>query len=477
MRWLRSLNAQLFLWAILPVTFLIIALSFTGVYAHERIMADFVAQRDLAYTQVIARAIEDSLGHGVVSLDGRGLAAWFAVLVGDHPGWVMVVERRGQVISSTDAAWAAANLSDNPLLMQAFAHDEGTVIATLDGTDLLVSFTAVPGADWVVTVLEPVTGLTGPLLRIPSLVPVVAASAGLLSLLVLSFGWHTIVRPLRQLGQAAGQVGWDNYSAISRAVGGVQEIRDLHRALSEMVERIRGYEAAMRDYAGAMTHGQETERTRLALELHDGPAQDLIVLGQRADMAQLLLKRGEIDRASEVLDELRRAEHKSVADLRRVIGALRPSYLADLGLVPALQMLVRDAAGRVDTTVRLEVGPHARRLAPATELAAYRIAQEALHNALQHAHAAEIVVRIAFTSDGIELGIRDNGVGYRLPQHPNMLTRAGHFGLLGMRERANLAGGTLEIHSAPGKGMEVIARLPGRSDGGREPAPPTPAEG
>jgi len=240
----------------------------------------------------------------------------------------------------------------------------------------------------------------------------------------------------------------------------VQEVRDLHRALAEMVERIRGYQAGMRDYLGAVTRGQEAERARLAQELHDGSVQNLIALGQRAEMARRLVKRGETERAQALLEETRRAELEAVRELRRIIGALRPVYLEDLGFLPALEMLVQQAAERTTARLRLEKGDATHRCAPEVELAAYRIAQEALNNAIQHARAHEIVVCVHCDSEGLTLTVTDDGVGFTLPQRPDLFTQVGHFGLVGMQERATRLGGTFQVHSAPGEGTQVTAHLP-----------------
>jgi two-component system sensor histidine kinase DegS len=248
--------------------------------------------------------------------------------------------------------------------------------------------------------------------------------------------------------------------SIGRPLRGVQEIQDLGRALADMAERIRGYEAGMRDYLTAMTEGQEAERARLARELHDGPVQDLIALGHGTEMAHRLAARGETAEARSLLADLQAAERETVEELRRIIGALRPSYLEDLGFLPALEMLVRQAEERTYAEVRLERQGTAHRHAPAVELAAYRIAQEALNNAVQHAQADEIIVRVHSTPEGLTLSVSDDGVGFDLPPRPDVLTQAGHFGLLGMRERATLLGGSFHIDTGPGAGTRVTARLP-----------------
>jgi len=471
-RWVRSLHAQLLLWAVLPVTFVIIALAFTGVYAHQRAMRDFVAERNLAMARLTARMVEDGLAHGVVGADGRGLVAWMMPLVGDQPGTVLVVDGAGQALAHPDPQRVGADLGDAPGVVEALRQcpssapgggSGGAVIVPgAEEGPVLVVCVPVGGTDWVVLVQESVEELVGPILRFSSLAPVVAVGAGVISLLILTFGWRTIVRPLQELARAAGQVSWGDFSAIAEPVGGVQEVQDLHQALEEMVERIRGYEAGMRDYLGAVTRGQEAERARLARELHDGPVQELIALGQRAEMAQRLVARGETDRAQMLLEELRSSELGTVEDLRRLIGALRPVYLEDLGFLPALEMLVQQAAERTTAQVRLEREGSIRRLVPEVELAAYRIVQEALNNALQHARAQNIVVRVRSGPQGLILSVSDDGMGFTLPPTPDLLTQAGHFGLLGMQERATRVGGILQIHTIPGEGARITVHLPGR---------------
>lgn len=462
-RWFKSLHAQLFLWAVLPVTFVVIALAFTGVYAHQQTMRDFVAERDLTLARLTARMVEDGLAHGVVGVDATGLSAWMSQMVGDQAGAVSVVNGEGVVLVHPDPQRVGTDLGTDPGVMTALAQREGAVVVTgEDGEPTMVAYAPVAGTDWVVLVQEPVEGLIGPILRFSSLAPIVAGGAGLLSLLILTFSYHTIVRPLQTLARSAGQVSWGDSSALQAPVGGVQEVQDLHIALAEMVERIRGYEAGMQDYLGAVTQGQEAERARLAQELHDGPVQDLIALSQQAEIARRMVERGEIERARALLEETRQAELATVDELRRIIGALRPVYLEDLGFLPALEMLVRQVGERTAIQVTLQQKCPIRRFAPEIELAAYRIVQEALNNAVQHAQARHIVVGVGCDADGLTLSVTDDGTGFSLPPRPDFLTRAGHFGLVGMQERATRLGGTLRIEAVPGSGTRIIAHLPDR---------------
>ncbi|MCK4316446.1 MAG: hypothetical protein KAX24_11820, partial [Anaerolineae bacterium] len=181
-RWLRSLHTQLFLWAVLPVTFVIIGLAFTGVYAHQREMRDFVAERDLALARLTAWMVEDGLAHGMIGVDGSGLAAWMTPVVGSQPGAVIVVDGAGLALAHPDPQQIGVNLGADPGVVAALEQRAGAIIVTgQDNEPMLSTFAPVGGTDWVVLVQEPVEGLIGPILRFSSLAPIVAAGAGILS--------------------------------------------------------------------------------------------------------------------------------------------------------------------------------------------------------------------------------------------------------------------------------------------------------
>jgi signal transduction histidine kinase len=462
-RWYRSLYAQLFLWAILPVTFAIVAVAFTGIYGHQQTMRDFVAERDLDLVRLGGRIIEDGLAHGTVASDGAGLAEWFAGMLREDVLDLMVVDSQGRVLAHPDEELVGADLHADLGVAAALEQSEGSIIIPDKDEELvLVAFAPLEVVDWVVIVSEPVEGLIGPILRFPTLAPIAAGAAGLISLLVLAFGWLTIMRPLQRLAKAADQVSWGDYSAISRPAAGVQEVRDLHQSLAQMVERIQGYQSGMQDYLGAVTLGQEAERARLAHELHDGPVQDLIALGQQAERAQRLLDQGQPTEARELLDESRRAEVATVEGLRRIIGDLRPIYLEDLGVVPAMKMLASQAQRRTGANVKFDTSGELRRFHPETELAAYRIAQEALSNAVKHSGAQTIDMLVVSEPSGLTVSVTDDGTGFVFPEKANELTSSGHYGLVGMKERASRLGGSVDIQTAQHEGTRVIAHLPYR---------------
>lgn len=468
LRFARSLQFQLFLWAVLPVTFIIIALAFTGVYAHQRSMRDFVADRNLTLARLAARVVTDGLAYGVVSPVGDELSDWLPPISQDQRPTVglTVVDGAGEILARSDRS-GEPDVDAQLGVSEALRQGEGFVILAADTHGpILVAFAPVQGTDWQVLVREPVDELIGPILRLSSLAPAVTLGAAAVSLLILTFGWRTIIRPLETLASAAEQVSWGDFSALAdhefgrQLSEGVQEVQDLHVALTEMAQRIESHQTGMRDYLTAITEGQEAERARLARELHDGPVQNLIALGHQAEMGQRLVERGRIEEACALLSELRQAQRETVEELRRIIGGVRPAYLEDLGFLPALEMLVRRAARRTDAQVRVSTLRPTRRLPPAVELAAYRIAQEALNNAIQHAQADHIDVRVDTSAEGLLLSVVDDGVGFDLPSHPDALTRYGHFGIMGMRERATLLGGSLRVKTSPGEGTQVTARIP-----------------
>ncbi len=457
-KWYRRLEVQLWLWAILPLTLALVAFTLTGVYSHQHAMHDFVAERDSAMASLYARQIEDGLAHGAVYLDGTGLSLLIRDAGIGKRGIIYVVDDAGRVVFHPDPSLARADMSSNPAVHSALQSLTGSAAGRFpDGTETIASFATVGETRWRVIVEEPVDDVIVPILRFSSLMPVLVAAAVLLSVIVLYFSLRTIVRPLQRLAGASARITGGEFSGLQIDVGGVEEIRDLQRALRDMIDRIRRYQESMRDYIEGITRGQETERARLSRELHDQTVQDLIAMTQRLQLASRALERGDVPAALNTLRATRALAQNTLDELRRLIRALRPVYLEDLGFLPALEMLVREIQ-----TPAAELHMHGtpRRLAPDVELAAFRVAQEALANAVQHAKATRVTLTVSFGERDLTLSVEDDGAGFSLPDGPDVLTRESHFGLVGMRERTLLLGGTLDIQSEPGAGTRITARFP-----------------
>lgn len=213
--------------------------------------------------------------------------------------------------------------------------------------------------------------------------------------------------------------------------------------------------ARMRTYVREVTRAQERERARIARDLHDVVAQDLVVL--QRELERIPVPDGPDGDVR--LRDARELTARSLQRLRRFGRDLRPTILDDLGLVPALRWLVDDvrSAGGVDAS--LEHADGLPRLDAETELALFRITQEALRNAVRHGQAERVTVRLDHHDDRIELTVADDGHGFEVPERLDVLTRQGSLGLLGMRERIELVGGALTVRSDPGSGTRVSASL------------------
>jgi signal transduction histidine kinase len=189
--------------------------------------------------------------------------------------------------------------------------------------------------------------------------------------------------------------------------------------------------------------------------------QSLIALNQRVQLAQMINKDGGM---ADRLAEIENLTQETIRDLRRVTHALRPLYLDDLGLVAALDMLTRETQESAAIPVSFQcVGPE-RRLLPETELALYRMAQEGLSNVLRHAEADKASVSIVFSPDTITMTISDDGIGFTVPESPAEFAPSGHFGLLGLYERAELINAKLDIRSALDQGTELMVILPSAAE-------------
>ncbi len=332
-----------------------------------------------------------------------------------------------------------------------------------NGQEMVAGYAPVAGPGWGLVVQEPWETLIAPNLRLSLLTPLVVVLAALVSGVAVTFGLRYIVHPLQALDRKATAVAWGDFSAVKEPVGGVKEIKDLRRTLEGMAAQIQRYQTGMRDYIAAVTTAQEDERRRLARELHDETVQSLIALGHRVEMAQRALGK-DPNRARERLEQLRDMILDTQTELRRFVRALRPLYLEDLGLITALEMLAKEVsvANGLDVTVR--VRETARRLPADIELTAYRITQEGLNNIVRHAAAKSAVLTVTFAPKGLHLWLKDDGIGFEPPVNPADMANEGHFGLMGIHERALLFGGWLTIHAAPGNGSELEIFLPAPED-------------
>ena len=260
--------------------------------------------------------------------------------------------------------------------------------------------------------------------------------------------------PLAYQGEQVGELvlgpraGEESFSPVDQRL-----LEDLARQAGVAVHAV-SLTADLQRSRERLVTAREEERRRLRHDLHDGLGPALASMSlQLAAARNLVEDRPEV---AEILATLKAQMHDAVADIRRVVYALRPPVLDELGLVAALREYAARYGGagpEAGLKVTVEAPPSLPSLSAAVEVAAYRIALEALTNVARHSGARSCTVRLSIVDGALRLEVVDNGHGLR-PSTP-----AGT-GLISMRERAQELGGTFEIEPVPGGGTTVRARLP-----------------
>lgn len=204
---------------------------------------------------------------------------------------------------------------------------------------------------------------------------------------------------------------------------------------------------------------QEQERQRLVRQLHDGPAQSLTNLILQAEICERLFD-SDADRARTELGNLKAAVVSTFQKVREFMADLRPMMLDDLGLVPALKRYIDTFNEKSGIPTTLTLTGAERRLAPYKEVTLFRVVQELLNNARQHAHATRIQVNLDMGESVVRAVVEDNGSGFN-PQEV-FAAGASHrtIGLVAQRERVEMLGGQLQVESSTGRGTRVTVELP-----------------
>lgn len=447
----RDLHVQILLWTLLPVSILLIGFAFTGIRSHRDSMRRLVAQRDLALARSFATTVALTLENSDIAtpastwrqmLDAESLSEEAGIVVVDAAGQPRF--RDGVLPARWPATWPGSTSLP--------ARTAAVEFISETGGEVVVAHAPIANTDWTLLIREPWEPLVAPLLRLNGLMPLILLSAGLVSLLTLWFGVRYVVRPLQRLRLQAERIGQGDFGAAAEPLDGVTEIEELRRSVDRMAQQVRRYQESLQDYLGAVTNAQEEERVHLARELHDETVQSLVAISQRAQMIERTLTR-DPDQAIARLAELRDMINAAIEEVRRFSRALRPLYLEELGLVSALETLARDAGAG------FHVRGTPRRLSSEEELVLYRIAQEAINNARYHARAKQIQVEVQFREGGVTLEVRDDGIGFEVPERLIDIVRNGHYGLMGMYERVQRAGGKLHVRSSPGEGTSVTVEL------------------
>jgi len=253
-----------------------------------------------------------------------------------------------------------------------------------------------------------------------------------------------------------------------------QQVAERSLELRGAYDQLQAKEERLRELSSRAVLLQEAERRIIARELHDSAGQALTAIRINLQIIAQLAQPGTKDMSAEtglspkLADKVAGLAGRTLTiadatleEIRRAVSLLGPAILDDVGLVAAIQRLCDDFGERSDLRIDCELDLPARSgLSPALESVCYRVAQEALTNVARHAEATQVDVRLALHSHTVHLEIRDNGRGLDTTAPPRPRGATGGRGLVGMRERVELLGGTIQIEGRPGAGTRVIVDLP-----------------
>ena len=290
--------------------------------------------------------------------------------------------------------------------------------------------------------------------------PVSHSAPVIIGALVLSFCVnlllvHVALRPLEGLEETARRVGRGDLGArVTRSPVADRDIARIGQTLNLLLDSLTSDRSRMRQLAAKVIRAQDEERARVARELHDSTAQVLA-----AAMLQLSVATGRgVDdpELAQSLDTLRELVASALEEVRALSHAIYPRVLEDLGLVAALEWLARQTRQSSGLPVEVEAAFEGE-IAPTAAAALYRVAQEALRNAVTHSGASCVRIWISGDRGSATLEVVDDGEGFDVESAE---ARRPGMGLFSIRERVSLVGGTVEIHSVRGRGTRVTATVP-----------------
>lgn len=256
---------------------------------------------------------------------------------------------------------------------------------------------------------------------------------------------HVGFQPVSRLVQVVRSIDLLRPGQRLPLVGGA-EVREVIQTVNEMLERL---EDERRRSSSRALSIQDEERQRIGHELHDE-------IGQRLTGILLQLTRALRDAPAEIrpnLLEAQEAARATLDEVGRLAWQLRPGILDDLGLASALDSLATTFEEHTGLRVERTVAAELPQLAPGQELALYRVAQEALTNVMRHAEATRVSLAVDRPDGAVRLVVADDGRGLDETAHEG-------WGIRGMRERALLVGGELEVRSRPGEGVRLVLEIP-----------------
>ncbi len=375
-------------------------------------------------------------------------------------GWLVnIADRAGYTIArSLDAERYVGQMGRPELLARLRASDQGWMpVISREGIPIYNAFAHVKFSNWILSVGVPDGVLFAPVRRTTWMLILAGASTLSLALLLAVLIGRRIAQAITDLVGFAEVVG--RGESIGPRETGILETNAVVRSLCRASARLQQSAQERAMLLDRTVTAQEAERKRIARELHDSLGQYLTALRLGfADIEPLCASNAA---AQQRLTQLKRLAGEIGRELSRIAWELRPRALDDLGLRVAVTQYLEEWAERSRLQIDLEVNLGDSRLPQAVETAVFRVLQEAITNVVKHSGADRVGVILEATDKELRLIVEDNGRGFDAAgSSADLDLGIGHLGLLGVRERLALAGGSLEVESSPQGGTTVYARIP-----------------
>ncbi len=371
------------------------------------------------------------------------------------PGSVVtILDRAGTIVVRSDepGQWAGQSARGSAVAALAMRMQEGRAEAVgLDGISRQYGFTTIPRLGWYIYVGVPTSAVMRPVRALflrglaggAVVVLIVIGVAALLS--------RSIEKPVNELARAARSVAAGEYGKVTLERGVPVEIATLANSFNEMVESRSRFERDLKSLSERLLVVQEEERTRIARAIHDDLGQLLTAL--KMDVLGLLSRH---EAPPAIRDRIVSTLDATVSAVQRIATELRPSMLDDLGLLAAIESEARLFEERTGIECDVSMPSEAAGLDRVAATAIYRIVQEALTNVVRHSNATRVELRLRQRTDELLLEIRDDGRGLTRDEAENPRS----LGLIGIRERAAMIGGSVEFEGVAGRGTIVSVRVP-----------------
>jgi signal transduction histidine kinase len=365
---------------------------------------------------------------------------------------VTIADRNGIILarSADYARWAGHNARGRGVTT---VQREGTVEATgIDGISRQYGFTFIPQLGWYISVGIPNAELMQPVrhLYIRGLIAgllVIFVAVGVALLLA-----RRVEAPINELAASAASVARGSYEKVERPQKSPLEIAVLADAFNEMVESRSESERRLKKLSERLLEIQEDERARIARAIHDDLGQSLTAL--KMDLVGLLDKNN--IPPSPVRERIQRTLDTTVTAVQQIAKELRPSTLDDLGLIPTLEADVRLFEERTGIECELSLPTTPLTLDGVSSTVLYRIIQEALTNVVRHSNASRVEIHMQQVDGEVFLEVRDDGRGITSDE----VSSPASLGLIGIRERAAMIGGTADFEGSASRGTIVTVHIP-----------------